>query len=305
MNTASRLWHNDETSELNEAISVNLKPRFIFHANCSALGGRISAPKDILIESAAASSLSAAGGRSTSKAGKGRCGDMVRFRSASTFAEGFFDDPQKWGATLCGDCSEDTLTASITVRAEVRDIEVAGKIGFSAKRVVGGFAAKSAGISGEPAIGLHGDTAIEGVKLGGFKLIVELNTKLFQSCDTMSKLRAGVDDPEFVRDNGANLFLDTAVSGRTTASPEGRFVESGGKIYGTVVRSIRWAKKPLPGAVIEGHTITVPDYGSIFFGEISLSAASRRLTMVRLDLCHPRPMRMMMSDSEDNGTWGV
>jgi hypothetical protein len=282
---------------------LNLKPRFIFHANCSALGGRIVGPKDIVIESAAASSLSAAGGRSISKAGRGRFGDVISFGSASTFAEGLFDDSRKWAESLCGDVPEDTLTASVSVRAEVRDIAVKAATTFTAKRIVGGFSGKSARSSGEPTLGLHDDTAVEGVAVGGYKLVVELNTKLFQRYDTLSKLRTAADDPRFVRENG--LHLDSDVTGRTMASPEGRFVESAGRIYGTIVRSIRWAGKPLPGACIEGNAVIIPGCGSLFFGEIAITALSRRLTMARLDLCCPQPMRMMMSDSEDNGTWGV
>ena len=78
------------------AHTMKLKPRFVFHANASAMGGRIGKPKDILIESGAASSLSALGGLSTSRAAKGGVGDVIRFGSLSTSAEGSFDDLAKW-----------------------------------------------------------------------------------------------------------------------------------------------------------------------------------------------------------------
>src|SRR6185436_8530186 len=172
-----------------------------------------------------------------------------------------------------------------------------------AKRINGGFISKSAKAGGEPTIQLDADTIIEGAALGNFKLIIDLNLKLFQRYDTLSKLRTAADDPKFVRENGPSLFMKSAVSGRTTASPSGRFVESGGRIYGTIVQSIRWADKPYPGAVIDQNVITIPDCGEIYFGEIFISCLSRRLTMVRLDFCCPAPMRLMCSDGEDNGTW--
>ena len=56
---------------------MKLRPRFVFHANAAAMGGRIGKPKDILIESGAASSLTAGGGRSTSKTAKGTFGDQI------------------------------------------------------------------------------------------------------------------------------------------------------------------------------------------------------------------------------------
>jgi hypothetical protein len=284
---------------------MKLKPRFIFHANASAMGGRIGKPKDILIESGAASSLSASGGLSTSRAVKGSVGDVVRFGSLSTSAEGSFDDLAKWIETLCGDLSADTLTTTTKVSAEVRDVAVDAKAAFTAKRIRGGFISRSPRGGGEPTIALDEDTVIEGAAIGGFKLVVELNTKLFQQYDTLSKLRTAADDPKFVKQNGAHLFMTAAVQGRTAPPPAGRLVEIGcGRIYGTIVKSITWADKPYPGAVIDGNVITIPGCGDIYFGEIFLSACCRRLMMLRLEFCCPQPMMMMMSDTEDNGTWG-
>jgi hypothetical protein len=203
---------------------------------------------------------------------------VLSVASASTFAEGLFDDPAKWGETLCTHRSEDSHTASMRVSAEVRGFTVTADTTFTVKRVKGGFVAKSAQGGGEPTIALDEDTVVEGAALGGYKLIVEVNKKLFQSVNTLSKLR--------------------------TASPAGRLVESGGKIFGTIIQSIRWANKPYPGAVIDCNAIKLPNCGEIYFGEIYISKHARRLTMLRLDFCCPHPMRLMASDAEDNGSWG-
>jgi hypothetical protein len=283
---------------------VKLKPHFLFHANAAAIGGRIARPKDLPIETPAASSLSGAGGRSISRADKGTLGDIVQFGSASTFAEGLFDDLAKWADTLCGDACEDALGATTRVSSEVRSLVVNARATFTAKRIAGGFVAKSPRGSGEPSIALDRDTIFDGVALGGYKLIVELNTPLFQRFDTLSKLRAAADTPKFVKEHGASLFMKTAVPGRTAASLAGRFVESNGTIYGTIVKSLRWAGKPYPGAEIDDNVITIPDCGDIYFGEIYISGLRRRLTMLRMDLCCPAPMRLMMADVEDNGSWG-
>jgi hypothetical protein len=282
---------------------VKLKPRFLFHANAAAIGGRIARPEDLAIDTPAASSLTAAGGRSASKAEKGNLGDVVQFGSASTFAEGLFDDLSKWADTLCGDAAEDSLTATTRVSAEVRNLAVNVKATFTARRIKGGFVSKSPKGSGEPAISLDRDTVFEGIALGGYKLIVELNAALYQRFDTLSKLRSAADNAKFVRDHGASLFMRAAVPGRTESSRPGRFVESGGVVLGTIVKSLRWAGKPYPGAEIDDNVITIPDCGDIYFGEIYISRLRRRLTMLRMDLCCPHPMRLMMSDTEDNGSW--
>jgi hypothetical protein len=282
---------------------VELKPRFVFHANAAALGGRIVKPKDVVIETHAASSLAAVGGRSVSKAGSRKFGDVLSVASASTFAEGLFDDPAKWGETLCTHRSEDSHTASMRVSAEVRGFSVTADTTFTVKRVKGGFVAKSAQGGGEPTIALDEDTVVEGAAIGGYKLIVEVNKKLFQSVNTLSKLRTAADDPQFVRQHGAHLLMDRTVTGPMVASPAGRLVESAGKVYGTIIQSIRWANKPYPGAVIDCNAIKLPNCGEIYFGEIYISKHARRLTMLRLDFCCPHPMRLMASDSENNGTW--
>jgi hypothetical protein len=283
---------------------LKLKPRFLFHANAAAIGGRIARPKDLPIDTPAASSLCAAGGRSTAKADKGRIGDVIQFGSASTFAEGLFDDLGKWAETLCGDSPEDALTATTKVSSEVRNLVVNARATFTAKRINGGFVAKSPKGSGQPSISLDRDTVFEGIALGGYKLIVELHTPVFQRFDTLAKLRTAADTPKFVKEYGASLFMKAAVPGRTAASRQGRFVESGGTIYGTIVKSLRWAGKPYPGAEIDDNVLTIPDCGDIYFGEIYIDDCRRRLTMLRMDLCCPAPMRLMMSDSEDNGSWG-
>jgi hypothetical protein len=197
------------------------------------------------------------------------------------------------------------LTTTTSVSSEVRDAAVGLKPQFAVRRVNASLVSKSARGSGEPAIRIGDGTAVEGVSIGGHKLIVELNTSLFQRCDTLAKLRTALDDPKFVRENGDCLFVSTAVRGRTVASPAGRLVESGSAIYGTIVKSIRWAGKPYPGAEIDHHVITIPDCMQIFFGEILISCLSRRLTMIRLRFCCPFAGTVMMADSEDNGGWGV
>jgi hypothetical protein len=283
---------------------VKLKPRFVFHANAAAIGGRIARPKDLPLDVPAASSLPAVGGRSVSRSDKGSLADVITFASASTFAEGLFDDPAKWAETLCGDSPEDALTATTRVSSEVRGLAVNTKVVFTAKRVNGGFIAKSGKGSGETSIALDRDTVFDGVAIGGYKLIVELNPILFQRYDTLSKLRTAADNKQFVKEHGANLFMKSDVPGRTRASASGRFVEFGdGVIYGTIVKSLRWAGKPYPGAEIDDNVVTIPDCGDIYFGEIYISHCRRRLTMLRMDLCCPAPMRLMMADSEDNGGW--
>jgi hypothetical protein len=74
-------------------------------------------------------------------------------------------------------------------------------------------------------------------------------------------------------------------------------------MHGTIVKSIRWANQPYPGATIDGHVVTVPEFGRIFFGEVAVQKMSRRLTMMRLELGSPIGGDAAFADVQDNGGW--
>ena len=113
-----------------------------------------------------------------------------------------------------------------------------------------------------------------------------LAVPLFQRYDTQSKLLTAADDPQFVQKSGGHLLMKPAGRGKAAAPPT-RLLQSYGTTYATIVRSIKWAGDPYPGATIEQHVVTVPDFGKIFFGELLITDQSRRLTMLRLELGSP------------------
>jgi hypothetical protein len=189
------------------------------------------------------------------------------------------------------------------VNAEVKNTAVGDKPVLRVKRLKAALTAKSPQTSGEPYIRLDDDTVIEGVTIGRYALIVELNKTLFQRYDTHSKLRAAVDDKKFVREHGDSMLINTPFDG-PVVSPVGELVQSSGYIYATIVKRLRWAGKPYPGAEIECHTVKVPDFGRIFFGEIFIGKKWRRLTMMRLKLGSPMGGDMACAEIDANGGWG-
>ena len=133
------------------------------------------------------------------------------------------------------------------------------------------------------------------------RLNVELETEVFQRYDTRSKLVAAADDPKFVRAYGACLFMSSPDGARKADTP--RRLESGGVIHATIVKSLRWAGKPYPGAVIDGHTVRVPDLGLVFFGELLITGTSRRLTLARFELGSIDGGYASAVDVDANGGW--
>ena len=262
---------------------MELRRRFIFRGNAAAIGGRIVRPSDVVIDSSAASSLTVAGGRSRSRALATRFGEWVSFGGAATSAEGVFDDVKQQVELSYGRIAEDALTMSTRVSADVASVSVGDQPRLTVKHLRASLSGKSPTASGEPAIAVESDTAIEGAAVDGFGLVVTLSTPVFQSLNTLSKVLTAADDPKFVRKSGSHLLMKP-VGREKAVAPTPRLLQSDGTTYATIVKSIRWAAEPYRGATIDQHVVTVPGLGRIFFGELLITDMSRRLTMVRVEL---------------------
>jgi hypothetical protein len=288
---------------------MELRRRFAFRGNAAAFGGRIVRPEDVVLEMPGASSLGIVGGRSVSningtpKSFK----DFVTFKSASTFAEGLFDDLKGLIALSNHQIAEDSLKSSTRVKAEIRALTVGRKKRLTAERLSAEMLSHSPTGSGEPPIAL-GDVAVTGVKIDGFELTVTLETGIFNDNDTRAKLLTAADTPAFVKKYGQqHLFMRTALAGQREAPPTGRLVAGtvGGydTIYATIVKSIKWRSKPNPDATIDHHSVIVKDFGIIYFGELYISSSSRRLTMMRLELGSDEGGSAGGPDVDVNGGW--
>jgi hypothetical protein len=280
---------------------MELGRRFVFRGNAAAFGGRIVRPDDIVLEMPGASSLPVTGGRSVSKIGRTRFKEFASFDSASTFAEGLFDDRQGAIAVSNHLLQEDALTTSTRVQAEIRKLVVGSKQRLSVERLAAELRAKSPAGSGEPRITL-GDVMVEGVVIDGFKLRVEIERGVFQRYDTHAKLLTAADDEDFVRRHGKHLFMTTNLEERP-APPPGRLVPGCETIYATIVRTIEWDGPADPAAQIDHHSVVVKDFGRIFFGEILITSSSRRLTLMRLELGSDDGGSAGGPDVDINGSW--
>jgi hypothetical protein len=282
---------------------IDRRRRFVFRGNAAAFGGRIVHPEDVVVESSIASSLTVAGGRSHARnASPLAFGKYVRIAQAETRSEGLFDDLAGHVALTRRKVTADTLTTSTSVHAEVSGVVVgAGDPVLTVKQLRGGLGAKSSPASGEPAIPVADETAIRGVEIGGFRLNVKLALRVFQECETYSKLMMALDAPKRRADVEHHLLLKSAIHGDVPT--HGRLLQSQGTIYATIVKSIEWANKKYPGSTITDHVVHVPGFGKLVFGEILISNLSRRLTMLRLELGSPQKGDLAFAEVETNGIW--
>ena len=157
-----------------QATSLQLRRRFVFRGNAAAFGGRFVRPDDVFLEMPGASSLSVVGGRSvaTFRGPAENFKGYLSFDSATTFAEGKFDDRKQAIALTHGKVREETLVTSTRVRAEINRLTVGTEKRLTVGRMVAELRSTSPrrGAS-EPTIPV-GEVEIGGLAIDGFGLRV-------------------------------------------------------------------------------------------------------------------------------------
>ena len=254
--------------------------RFIFHGHACAYSGRLYRPEDITIPSPASSVLSVAGGYAEASGKQQRFNPYLSVGKSLVSTHGKFDDRKQAIAMTHGRIGEDALVTSTVCAVEINDIAADAKR-LQVKQIKARLIATSPKRSNEPPIRLAKNTAIRGVSIDGYVLRVALDLERFETCDT----------------------FDAIV--KTASGKAGGPVceQHGSLIYTTIVRDLKWAGKAHPTAKIEGHGIYVPGFGRVFFGEILIERASRRLTMMRAHLGSPIGLRVGFGDVGANGSW--
>ena len=254
--------------------------RFLFHGHACAYSGRLYRPKDITIPSPASAVLSVAGGLSDASAKRQRFDPYLTVGKSSASAKGQFDDRKRAVEMTHGRLGEDALTSSTVCAATVENIVMDEKR-FKVEYLGATLQAASPAKGNEPSIRLGRQTAIRGVTMDGHRLAVTLDLKRFQAADTFDAVAA-------------------TASGK---SGEPAFERHDNLIYTTIVRELKWVGRPHPTAIIEGHALYVPGFGRVFFGELVVDRASRRLTLMRAHLGSPIGLRVGFADVGSNGSW--
>jgi hypothetical protein len=258
---------------------MDIARRFIFHGHACAYSGRLYRPEDITITSPASAVLSVAGGRAEASAKRQRFKNYLSVGKSSVSAHGQFDDRKRAVAMTHGRVREDELVSSTTCSAEVHDIVMDDKR-FKVKELRAALDGASPGKGNEPPIRLGRQTTIKGVSMDGYDLTVTLDLKRFQKHDTLDALVRNAESKK-------GPYFDARV----------------GVMYTSIVRELKWAGKAHPTAVIDRHCLYVPGFGRVYFGEMIVDGASRRLTMLRAHLGSPIALRAGFADVGTNGSW--
>ena len=135
--------------------------------------------------------------------------------------------------------------------------------------------------------------------------IVTLAVPLFQRYDTRSKLLTAADDPQFVRRIGWPPVHEVGGRGKGRSDAAAAAPDLRHDLRHHRQRRSNGPASRIPGATIEQHVVTVPDFGKIFFGELLITDLSRRLTMLRLELGSPIGGAVACAEVENNGSWST
>jgi hypothetical protein len=286
---------------------MEYRRRFVFRGNAAAFGGRIVRPTDVVL-ALPGSSLPVTGGRSRADIPGRDFEGMVRFGSAATFAEGLFDDVQRQIALSHHKVREETLSMSTRAFATIRDL-IVGPDDFgldrpqlAVKRMVAELRSKSPKVGGLPPIVVANETDVQGVVFNEqYRLRIELHRVPFQRFETYDALVKAASTPAFAREHGECLMEADA---RGNVVPwSSKSAEKSSRIYATIVRKIAWDGDAYPGSEIERHSVLIPEFGRLFFGELLITRDSRRLTMLRLELGSFEGGSAGGPDVDVGGTW--
>ena len=272
---------------------LELHPRrYIFRGHASGVSARIRRPENKLLPAHGCSSLPVTGGLSESSIGPKKLDQWVSFEKVSTRAHGDYVDVAAGVATTHGDVALDALPTETRVKADVQGLVVLGRVHIA--RAAVGLISRSAAGKEQPVIHLEGNI-LEGVRIDDSRLAITLAEGFYQECNTKDKLATRHAAGLPPHHAGLLLPLDS------NSGPISTFPEADGTVKCTIVQEIRWDGEPHPTATIHGHVVRVPDFGKIYFGEMFITAASRRLTMVRFQLGSPVGGEVVAAEGESNG----
>jgi hypothetical protein len=252
------------------------KRRFIFGGHALGLGAHIRRPNDFVLPVQAASCIPVTGGISEGRAvGKDVKGfrDVVFDLATSSIKGDFIDLSQAREITL-GQRPADSVPIRTSANAYVRGLRVVNIFRVAAIRA--GMIADTDG-KGEASFHLV-NTSLERVQVGHSVLKVGLLMDFFNQHDTMKSLQEGFPK---LPDSHKESFFST---GPSEGAHPATLPESGAVIFATIVEKLEWQGEPYPGATIQGNALTIPDFGTAFFGELLIAEYSRRLTMIRFQL---------------------
>jgi hypothetical protein len=279
---------------------------YLYHAHAVALGGAVERPSPQTIGALASCVLPIAGGTSSASEGKFDNG-LIAFDSAQSALTGSEESRSDATVYVSG--------VSVIIRGlNIRNM-------FTADEVVLRIASEHAGPPhpkrgkitadwGEAKIITTG-SHFDNLKIAGYKVTVEADHKFFSDCPTYH-------DFQIAWQGAGRSKVKKSLMGSTLKRPPGRddpehlreiyrgFDEQrkSAKLKHSVLFSFVKEVKGIGGAEIDnwGPIIRIPQFGTIYLGEVIVSPGHRRVNMFRLQLGSPDGAGTVGGSGGSNGT---
>lgn len=253
---------------------------YFYHADAFALGGILVRPSRQTIATQAGTTLPTVGGESSTQVGKFDNG-LISFDSAQSKLTGSVETRNGSDVNVTG--------VSVAIeRLNIRNI-------VTADRIVARLAAEQARGDSEPSIFTTG-SHVDNLRIAGYPVAVETMHDVFHSFPTYRSLQAAWE-------GGKQSRLQSALLGSTLpaipAAHEPKDLREVHDTYQkqkslshlrhTVQCSFVKSVEGLEGSEIRnwGPIIVIPQFGTIYLGEVIISPGVRRLNMLRLELGSP------------------
>ncbi|MBM3770495.1 MAG: hypothetical protein FJW27_04240 [Acidimicrobiia bacterium] len=250
--------------------------RYVFRGYAVPFGGRIGrlgeCPNgekiaDGFIEAPAAA-IGVVGGRSRVRFGpravQCQIRNFVRFRQAEATVIGQFDLDGHYKVT-CHELDLDELATNTQATTAVDGLEVGTQIRLRVGRYFAGISSTSKVTDGEPSVIIDPQTGYSQVS--------------FQDRQARKEYPLAVE----VDVNRLNRTpTQVAFMSKSGQQEKGRTVD--GQLYDTIVTKVARTKEPFPNSRIDGNSVVVPGWGTLFLGDVLISPHTRRLTMLRAHL---------------------
>lgn len=244
---------------------------YIYNAHGHALSGHITKPLEQVIEVQAGTSLPTIGGVGRARVDKFRYQDFVSFEAGYTYVSG----------SKLDDGSYTTLVTSTVEKLNILDV-------VTADAVVARVACAQKIDEPEPRITVLG-SKIENLRIAGREVKLELADELFLRLTTFASIIKEFQNNADFRTMAADPFLPGQPI--TSVAPNGVLLCS--LVKEMDIKTAAITRK--------GHAFEVPEFGTVYIGEVFAREGKRTVSMLRVELGCPVVGVMAVSQGGGNG----
>jgi hypothetical protein len=263
-----------------------------YHADASAIGGRIQRPFEQIVPVQAPLSLPAVGGQASARSERFRFQGLISLEVAETQVSGSFDERSgSW---------------STQVSSAIENLNILNIV--TADRIVAQISTDHPASGYTPRVSFAG-TQFVNLRIGGYKVDPIFNLDFCDQgegghyptrpCIQNSAFLKAVDDQYYSMrpvDPQKNVTPDWLQ--QLYPVPQSVLAKERGMVLCSLVQRIQgecpW--KPF------GHIFAIPEFGKVFLGELLLDHDSFHLIMIRLELGCPVQGGLVIGDTRTNGT---